>query len=704
MHHPDGQRSAVIRTGELNIEEVDATRRVAALASFARLCHTLEAPLQLVVRVRPQTADDGTSRGQAGSQVGRAELEGAMREHWAERLRAAPAFRREVLIATRAATADTLRADTHRAMDAVRAMGIAAERLRDEELARAIAAGLHVGAPVEWSLHPQHVAFGDLLVRGFALRRLPSHPVTVGWLAPVLRVDVDCDLAIHMIPASLGAALSSLGRRLRDFSAHRMLEAERGGVGDVHVDIALDAAFQLRGRLARSLGRPLHLSVTAVVRGETLEQLHQRGDVVRLAFQSALTGCEPAHFRHLAAFVTSLPLAVDALGAVKLVESGAAATCAPWVAAGCADPGGYRLGQTLRSRSPVRVAPFDTSRHANANIAVLATSGHGKSFALGALVLEAAARGVDAVIIDPEGEYEPLIRAVHGTYLVLAPGKDSAVNVFDAGDGDADESIGAVVDLVSVLCGGLGDVERAIVDAAARDARVRAMSEGRAPLLGDCLSALERSAPQMAVVVRRFCAGALGRLFNRTTSVRLDRGVCAVSLRDTPAEHMGAATLIVARWLWRLVRDDPRPRHIVFDEVGALCAHPPLRALLVQLARRCRKYGASLVVATQNAQDLLDTAEGSVVATNCAIVLLGGHRPAETARMEQAFGLTGAQRRFLEAAARGEFLLLAGDRRLEIRVDVPLLHHEILSASPLDARPAQPQDMGAPGRADPKMW
>ena len=186
MHHPDGQRSAVIRTGELNIEEVDATRRVAALASFARLCHTLEAPLQLVVRVRPQTADDGTSRGQAGSQVGRAELEGAMREHWAERLRAAPAFRREVLIATRAATADTLRADTHRAMDAVRAMGIAAERLRDEELARAIAAGLHVGAPVEWSLHPQHVAFGDLLVRGFALRRLPSHPVTVGWLAPVL--------------------------------------------------------------------------------------------------------------------------------------------------------------------------------------------------------------------------------------------------------------------------------------------------------------------------------------------------------------------------------------------------------------------------------------------------------------------------------------------------------------------------------------
>jgi hypothetical protein len=186
----------------------------------------------------------------------------------------------------------------------------------------------------------------------------------------------------------------------------------------------------------------------------------------------------------------------------------------------------------------------------------------------------------------------------------------------------------------------------------------------------------------VAVVVRRFCTGALGQLFNRPTSVRLGSGVCAVSLRDMPAEHVGAATLLVARWLWGLVRHRPGRRHIVFDEVGALCVHPPLRALLVQLARRCRKYGASLVVATQNAQDLLGSDEGTVVATNCATVLLGGHRPAETARMEHAFGLTDAQRRFLETASRGEFLLLAGDRRVAMRVLVPPEHAEILSRPP----------------------
>ena len=204
--------------------------------------------------------------------------------------------------------------------------------------------------------------------------------------------------------------------------------------------------------------------------------------------------------------------------------------------------------------------------------------------------------------------------------------------------------------------------------------------EHRTPLLEDCLADARR---RKHVRSRWWCAasapGGLGALFNRPTSLAVDSGVCAISLRDMPPEHVAAATLIVARWLWELVRRDRRRRHIVFDEVGALCVHRPLRDLLVQLARRCRKYGASLVVATQNAQDLLGTDEGSVIATNCAVVLLGGHRAAETARMEQAFGLTEAQRSFLETASRGEFLLLAGDRRVAMRIEVPELHRSILT-------------------------
>jgi type IV secretory pathway VirB4 component len=201
-------------------------------------------------------------------------------------------------------------------------------------------------------------------------------------------------------------------------------------------------------------------------------------------------------------------------------------------------------------------------------------------------------------------------------------------------------------------------------------------------LLGDCIDELERSAPRAATVLRRVCGGPLGEIFNRPSDVDLHSELCAISLRDLPHEFVPAATLLIAQWLWTRVRSERRRRHIVLDEVGALCVHPPLRELLVQLARRCRKYGASLVVATQNVEDLLRSEEGSVVATNCATILLGGHRAAEAAQMERAFGLTAGQRRFVEHAGRGEFLLMAGRRRCEIRVDLPALHRSILVGPP----------------------
>jgi hypothetical protein len=699
----NGQVSAVLATSDLDIEALDPARKAAASASFARMCHTLQSPMQLLVRVRRLAALEAPAGGGPHP-----DLDAAMYGHWTEQIQGGNRHTRQVLVALVASTPAALDTACAHTTDRLAALGVSTTRLESEYLAAAVTDGFDTN--LIWYEYPKYAAVGDVMVCGHALRRLPGHPVEAGWLAPLLSVQTECDIAVHLVPASLGDSLGRLNRRLRDFSAHRMLEVERGALGDVHVDIGVDSASALRERLARNQGRPLHLSVVATVRAATHEFLNARSVALQLGFASSLIGVEVTHFRHMAALTSTLPLGVDSLGVGKLVDSTAAATCVPWIEAGCADPGGYRLGAAIRSGLPVRVAPFDTSRHPNANIAVFAASGHGKSFAIGALVLEAAVAGVNSVIIDPEGEYRSLVAALGGRYLELAPGTDAAVNVFEGAGDDPEEAIAAVVALVTVLCGDqLGDVERAVVDAAARAALERAAADGRTPLLEDCLPTLELEARPVAMVVRRFCTGGLGALFNRPTSLALDTGVCAISLREMPPEHVAAATLIVARWLWELVRHDRRRRHIVFDEVGALCAHRPLRDLLVQLARRCRKYGASLVVATQNAQDLLGTDEGSVIATNCAVVLLGGHRAAETARMERAFGLTAAQRGFLESASRGEFLLIAGDRRVAMRIEVPELHRSILtgattSSYPLDDRPPDSQDMGAPGRPSPKIW
>jgi hypothetical protein len=701
----DGCVALVIESGDVDVAALDASHRSAAVAAFARLCRTLDVPLQIVVQVRHWRKHDdevsapahALSHGAAGVTAATVSLGDTLRQasaaHRRRMLGRRPAFERTILFVPTAANPDDADRAAGLVLDGLATAGVGGvllhdralvARLRDAMSSTAAFDGDYL-APPPWSRQRTHALIGDLHVRAVVLRRLPGVAVEPGWLAPLLDVRAECDISLHITPVGVADAMSAIGRRLRTLRADQLVELDRESYGDAHLAVGVDSALDLRGRLARNEGRAARISLVAVARGRDLGELDVASEALRTAAASTLAHCELAHLQHLEAAASAWPLGRDLLDATKLVDTTALSTCLPWTSTTCDDCGGYALGCAVDTGAPVRVAPFDTAHHGNANIAVIAASGQGKSYAIGTLVLEAAARGVGSVIIDPEGEYERIVRALGGDYATLAAGCGTSLNIFDVGgDEQRAETAAAVVELVAVLCGGvLDEVERAHVDAAASAAIAVAAREGRVPILGDCLDALAETAPRPALVLRRFCTGPLGELFNRPSSARLSAPVVGVSLRDLGTELVPAATLIVAEWLWSLVRRDRRERHIVFDEVGLLCAYPPLRTLLVQLARRCRKYGASLVVATQNAGDLLATPEGTVVATNPAIVLLGGHRGAETARMEAAFALTIAQRRFLEGAGRGEFLLLAGARRLPMRVEVSPLHHALLTGDPM---------------------
>jgi len=670
---------AAIALDSLDLTALEPATQSTCIEAMARLLCSLELPLQFVVKRRRLPAA-GPQEIVARSRVAEA-LDTAIRIYHAEMLAALPAFRSDVLAVMRREDGDV--AALHRqlamATEMLRSAGLRSRALSDAELA--VASGAD-GAGDPSSAAGVGERVGCITLAGGArcgleLERLPGRPVALGWPHPMLAASAEFDASIHLVPVDAAAAHRAIERRLRNLTADRLLEIERGRIGDAHLDVGLDAAGSLRDRLARNEVRPLRLSIAVAARGSTEAEARHAAEVIRAAAAGAGLRLRHAHLRHATAVRSTLPLGEAAPGG-KLVDSASAATCLPLTETVCDDPEGYRLGVTRRSGMPVSVDVFDTDKHSNANVAVFATSGHGKSFTIGALVLEAATRGVGSLIVDPEGEYQRLMHAVGGQYLHLGSAGSGALNVFDAAPTTRD-AIPVAVDLVNVLCGSaLGEVERARVDAALNVAVEAASGRHRPVLLGDCVASLEHTAPRAAMVLRRVCRGPLGAIFNRPSDIDLDSELCAISLRDLPHEFVPAATLLIAQWLWTRVRRERKRRHIVLDEVGALCVHPPLRELLVQLARRCRKYGASLVVATQNVEDLLRSEEGSVVATNCATVLLGGHRAAEALQMERAFGLTEGQRRFVEHASRGEFLLLAGRRRCEIRIDVPALHRSIL--------------------------
>ena len=127
---------------------------------------------------------------------------------------------------------------------------------------------------------------------------------------------------------------------------------------------------------------------------------------------------------------------------------------------------GTLYGIDMRACSPVVYDPWDGT-HMNANTAVLARSGSGKSFATKLGVLRGITRGIPAYVIDPEGEYADMARAAGGR--VLSPGvPGQGMNPFVIDKGDSEEllqRIGSLRRLIEVMVGeSLGAERRASLD------------------------------------------------------------------------------------------------------------------------------------------------------------------------------------------------------------------------------------------------
>jgi type IV secretory pathway VirB4 component len=384
-----------------------------------------------------------------------------------------------------------------------------------------------------------------------------------------------------------------------------------------------------------------------------------------------------------AGYRATLPLGEDPLGEEHLLPSAVVATLTPWVWEELQQPRGQLLGYKVRGGSPILIDTFDDSRFSNANIGIFGHSGAGKTYLMKSILLADADAGTSAFVVDPESEYRGLCEQLGGQWVDLSLGAGNSINVLDpalaaVGERDAiGDQVSDLLDLLATMCGAISDDDRADLDEVLR----QELTRGGATL-ADVRQKLERGglAPRTARNLRRWTEGPIGELFSRPTNVDFDSNLVVFGIRDLKEELLPVAYFLIAQWIWTVVRSHPRPRRILFDEVGLVFDSPVVRKFLVRLARRIRKYQGSLCVVTQNAGDLLASEHGLVLATNVATLFLGAQRPAEAQRLQRAYGLTESQAEKLSHAQRGEFLLLAGDSRHRMRVEVPPWHAAMLTA------------------------
>jgi hypothetical protein len=555
------------------------------------------------------------------------------------------------------------------------------------------------------------LTLGDDCCRTFAVVGYPRE-VGYGWLEPLTATPTRVDVSLHVAPTPVPVAADRLRRQLARLESTRRDDASHGRLANPDVDVAAEDARALADGLARGNSRLFRVGLTITVHAKDRRQLNAECVRIRGVCAGMLLDLQPATFRQLQGWLTSLPVGVDQLALNRTFDTAALAAAYPFANADPTTTAGVLYGTTAAGSGLLLWDRFHQDNH---NSVILARSGAGKSYLAKLEALRSLYRGIDVLIIDPEDEYHRLTDAVGGLHLPLGT-PAGRLNPFDlptpttgpntgneSGRGDPLTRRALFLHtLIGVLLGGpLPPETAAVLDRAILAAYQQAgitldvrTHRRPAPLLADLAAVLEADSrasgdpagARLAGQLAPYVTGSYRRLFDGPTTTTPTGHLVVYSLAGLPEELKAAGTMLVLDAIWRTVSNpaDRRRRLVVVDEAWLLMADPQGARFLFQMAKAARKHWAGLTVVTQDAADLLATPLGQAVVANAATQILLRQAPQTIDVIGDAFALSAGERSYLLAAPQGAGLLAAGTTRIAFQAHASPAEHRLITTNPAE--------------------
>ncbi|MBV9170986.1 MAG: ATP-binding protein [Chloroflexi bacterium] len=561
-------------------------------------------------------------------------------------------------------------------------------------------------APAVVEVTRDHLRLEYQFARVLAVTGYPRS-VSPGWLAPLVEFEHPLELSLHIHPLETAVIAKLLGHKMVQLQSSRLVDLRGGRLADPEREVAFEDAERLRDALQRGEERVFSVSLYILVRAASPRILDDLTRRVETTLDGMLAHSRVAILEQERGFRACLPIANDSLLVYRNLDTSSLATTFPFASSSLSMERGVLYGVAARSQSPVIVDPFDASLE-NANMAVFAMAGAGKSYFVKLMALRNLLAGVEFLIIDPEDEYRAVCQAAGGQYVRLAGSSGQHVNPFDvppAPPRDVAEGVDPLAEQVMAMLGllevmlaepgtSLGQHERNLLDRALYQTYARAgitsdiSTHSRpAPLLVDLHAVLQETpgdlAMSLAIRLSRYVSGSLaGGLFAAPTDVELNRRLVVFNIQMLEEELRPLAIHLIANFVWKQVRRERRARLLVIDEAWSLLRYPEGGAFVSGMARRARKYYLGLVTITQDVADFLRSEHGRAVLVNAAMKLLLKQDATTVDVVADAFQLAAEERQYLLGAQKGEGLLFARGARLPLVVESSPAEHRLVTTAP----------------------
>ena len=412
--------------------------------------------------------------------------------------------------------------------------------------------------------------------------------------------------------------------------------------------------------------------VTLVHLADSYAQLNSDTEAITATARGDLCRFNTLHFQQEEGLNTALPYGLREIEAMRTMNTESAAALTPFSVQDVMDRGGIYYGRNAISRNSIIC---NRKLLLNGNGFYLGVPGSGKSMAAKWELMNVILNTDDDVLIcDPEAEFGPVVDAVRGQNIRLAPDSTQHVNALELGKGyeAGEKPVSLKSEFILTLYEHLLDVQtngrraKSIIDRAVLDLYEEFSKKPQAPTLQDLYRILqcqkEDLAKDIVLASEIFTKGSLNT-FAQPTNVQLDNRVLCFNIRDLGQQLRPIGMLVLMEVvMMRVMQNRLRGRRtwIYFDELSVLFSYEWSTNFLDVSWKRYRKYGALASGIFQNLDQALDNEVARSMISNSEFLVLLNQAASDRTKLAELLHISDTQLSYVTDSEAGRGLLKMG--------------------------------------------
>ena len=482
-----------------------------------------------------------------------------------------------------------------------------------------------------------------------------------------------------------------------------------------------DSIQEIRDAIQKDNQKLIKTCIIIVHTADTLEQLAQQEAEIKSIGRTKMVNIITLRQQQERALNSVLPLGHNDILIFKTLTTRAAAILVPFELQEMTQKNGFYYGLNTVSN---RLLLFNRKSGDNYNALILGRSGSGKSFKAKEEILSSVlGTNDDVIILDPQGEYTPFVKALGGEAINFSAGCGTHINPFDMDLSYADDEesgehtnplvlknsyIGSICEIAVGGRFGLTQGQKSIIDRVISIIYAKFMETGNQediPTMIDFYEALKKQPEAEAISIARpleqFAIGSLDLFAHKTNVVLTNRLTCynIKALTNPALKDMALVACLNDIWNRTLEnRKKGKFTWIYMDEFHLFLKSDAVLDFLMSIWKRARKFGGGPTGITQNISDLLKSQAAETIFSNSSLIVMLNQAPGDRAALARLLNISETQQQYINNARKGSGLIWTGHAIIPFMDEFPqnTRLYQMMSTNATEAQQAHGKKAATP--------